>query len=143
LRVGTPCNRFFTFTLNKAQSMNRRELLASALAAAASAAIPTTLSAQPKVELEMDLRPLNNAMNAAHRMMRDGELDIIDILRLKDLIESGKACTTHEIVRQYKTIVIVRPSEAFVAILQKPGQNVIATIPPGWNITAPKVSAES
>ena len=123
--------------------MNRRELLASALAAVASAAVPTTLAAQPKVELDMDLRPLNNAMNAAHRMMRYRELDIIDILRIKDLIESGKACTTHEIVRQYKTTVIVRPSEAFLAILQKPGQNVIATLPPGWSITALEASIES
>jgi hypothetical protein len=128
---------------SKGITMNRRELLASSLAAVASAAVPTTLAAQPKVELDMDLRPLNNAMNAAHRMMRDGELDIIDILRIRDLIESGKACTTHEIVRQYKTTVIVRPSEAFLAILQKPGRNVMATLPPGWSITALKASNES
>jgi hypothetical protein len=119
---------------SKGITMNRRELLASALAAVASAVVPTTLAAQPKVELDIDLRPLNNAMNAAHRMMRDGELDIVDVIMLKDLIESGKACTTHEIVRQYKTTVIVRPSAAFLAILQHPGRHITATLPAGWGV---------
>ena len=115
--------------------MNRRELLASALAAVTSAAMPTTLTAQPKVDLDIDLRPLNNAINAAHRMLREGELDIVDVIQLKDLFDSGAMCTTHEIVRQYKTTVIVRPSEAFLAILQAPGRNVMASLPPGWTIS--------
>lgn len=115
--------------------MNRRELLASALAAVTSAAMPTTLTAQPKVDLDIDLRPLNNAINAAQRMLREGELDIVDAMKLKDLFESGTMCTTHEIVRQYKTTVIVRPSEAFLAILQAPGRNLSATLPPGWTLS--------
>lgn len=116
--------------------MNRRELLASALAAVTSAAMPTTLPAQPKVDLDIDLRPLNNAINAAHRMLQEGELDIVDAIKLKDLFDSGAMCTTHEIVRQYKTTVIVRPSEAFLAILQNPGRNVMASLPFGWTLTS-------
>lgn len=119
--------------------LNRRSILTASIAAALGRLAPSLPAAepiaQPKVDLDIDLRPLNNAINAAHRMLQEGELDIVDAMKLKDLFDSGAMCTTHEIVRQYKTTVIVRPSEAFLAILQAPGRNLSATLPPGWTIS--------
>lgn len=121
--------------------MLRRSFIAASVAAAVARISPgITAAPTPSVALDIDMRPLNNAVNAAHRMLQEGELDIVDAIKLKDLFDSGTMCTTHEIVRQYKTTVIVRPSEAFLAILQAPGRNVMASLPPGWTIEPASVS---
>lgn len=113
--------------------MLRRSFIGATVAAALAPSLPAL---PPSVELDCDMRPLENAINAARQMLKEGKFDFVDIVKLRDLFESGKVSTTHEIVRQYKTTVIVRPSEAFLAILQAPGRNVIASLPPGWTLSA-------
>ncbi len=110
--------------------LNRRSILTASIAAALGRLAPSLPAAElsNSVELDCDIRPLQNAIAAARNMLKNGTLDIVDIIKLRDLFESGSISTTHSIVRQYKTTVIVRPSEAFLAILQNPGRNVIASL---------------